>query len=88
MQVLSPVQMARFFVASFPMGPDILSLMAFLAIQADEPSTSELLRMAEPGAAACEGTSSGPSLCVAGDWRQALMQPLSVLHGKCTRMNT
>ncbi|KAK9916207.1 hypothetical protein WJX75_010043 [Coccomyxa subellipsoidea] len=79
---------AQFFVASNPMGPDILSLMAFLAIQADEPSTSELLRMAEPGASGGEGTSSGPSLCVAVDWRQALMQPLSVLHGRRTRMDT
>lgn len=80
--------MARFFVALYPMGPDMLSLMAFLAIQADEPSTNELLRMAEPGASADEGTSSGPPLCLAGDWRQALMQPLSVLHGRRTRMET
>ncbi|KAK9918203.1 hypothetical protein WJX75_002230 [Coccomyxa subellipsoidea] len=42
-RVLSPVAMAQFFVASYPMGPDMLSLMAFLAIRAEEPSTSALI---------------------------------------------
>ncbi|KAK9901066.1 hypothetical protein WJX75_000350 [Coccomyxa subellipsoidea] len=40
-RVLSPVPMAQFFVALYPMGPDMLYLTAFLAIRANKPSTSK-----------------------------------------------
>jgi hypothetical protein len=52
LQVLSPVQTARYLVASYPMGPDTLSLMTCLAQQRGEPSTSELLQTARPRTAA------------------------------------
>jgi hypothetical protein len=81
LQVLSPVQTARYLVASYPMGPDTLSLMTCLAQQRGEPSTSELLQTARPRTAAA-GENSDMQTCAAPDWRQALEQPLSVLHGR------
>lgn len=52
-QVLSSVQIARYLVAAYPMGPDMLSLMTYLthqvdAQQANEPSTGDALNMARP----------------------------------------
>ncbi len=47
-QVLSPVQLARYLVGSYPMGPDTLSLMTCLAQQANEPATKDLMRAARP----------------------------------------
>jgi hypothetical protein len=83
-QVLSPVQFARYLVVSYPWGPDTLSLMTCLAQHCGERSTGELLRMARPGAAAGAGAAPGAPFCPAGDWRQALAQPLCVLHGKAS----
>ena len=40
-QVLKHVQVARFFVALYPMGPDLPSLLTLLAMQANGPSSSE-----------------------------------------------
>lgn len=86
LQVLSPVQVARYLVASYPMGPDTLSLMTCLAQQGNEPSTGELLRMGRPttaagsSAAAAAATVPAAPFCAAGDWRQALAQPLRQLH--------
>ena len=79
LQVLSPVQTARYLVACYPMGPDTLSLMTCLAKQYGEPSTGELLQIARPGTAA-EALSA--HFCRAGDWREALVQPLRVLHAQ------
>lgn len=80
-QVLSPVQTARYLVASYPMGPDTLSLMTCLAQQRGEPSTSELLHTARPGTAAAARAGPGAPNFAAGDWRQALVLPLRLLHG-------
>ncbi len=77
-QVLSPVQVARYLVGCFPMGPDTMQLMTVLARQRNEPSTEELLCAARPGTAAA--ASRVRALCRAGDWRAALTQPLRVLH--------
>jgi hypothetical protein len=112
LQVLSPLQVARYLVASYPLGPDTLSLMNCLALQGAEPSTGQLLQtaarpgtvagaarpgtsggtpsrprtaaaaVAGPGTAAAGGPSTGVPVCAAGDWRQALAQPLRVLHGR------
>lgn len=113
LQVLSPLQVARYLVASYPLGPDTLSLMNCLALQGAEPSTGQLLQIAArpgtsggtaarrgtaagatsrprtaaaavagPGTAAAAGPSTGVPVCAAGDWRQALAQPLRVLHGR------
>ncbi|KAK9915624.1 hypothetical protein WJX75_001659 [Coccomyxa subellipsoidea] len=59
-RVLTPVQVARFFVASYPMGPDLPSLLTFLAMQDNGPSLIEAPRIFKPEAAADEGTNSGP----------------------------
>ena len=84
LQVLSIVQVARYMVASYPMGPDTLSLMTCLAQQGNEPSTAELLGLGRPTTAAGHGAVAAavlsPPLCAAGDLRQALTQPLSQLH--------
>lgn len=122
LQVLSPLQVARYLVTSYPLGPDTLSLMNCLALQGAEPSTGQLLQIAArlgtaagaarpgtsggtaarrgtaagatsrprtaaaavagPGTAAAAGPSTGVPVCAAGDWRQALAQPLRVLHGR------
>ncbi|KAK9908478.1 hypothetical protein WJX75_008527 [Coccomyxa subellipsoidea] len=63
-KVLSPVQTARYLVASYPMGPDTLSLMTCLAQQRGEPSTSELLQTARPRTAAA-AYETRPHLCKA-----------------------
>lgn len=55
-QVLSPVQVARYLVGAYPMGPDMLSLMTCLARQGNEPSTNELLHAARPGTGAAGGS--------------------------------
>jgi hypothetical protein len=86
-QVLSSVQIARYLVAAYPMGPDMLSLMTYLthqvdAQQANEPSTGDALNMARPETAAATGAAPGAPICAAGDWRPALVQPLRVLHGR------
>jgi hypothetical protein len=80
-QVLAPVQTAHYLVASYPMGPDTLSLMTCLAQQRGEPSTSELLHTARPGTAAAARAGPGAPMFAAGDWRQALVLPLRLLHG-------
>ena len=71
-------------MASYPMGPDTLSLMTCLAQQGNEPSTGELLGLRRPTTAAGRGAVAAaiPSapFCAAGDWRQALAQPLRQLH--------
>ncbi|EIE21052.1 hypothetical protein COCSUDRAFT_48251 [Coccomyxa subellipsoidea C-169] len=51
-RVFSPVQTARYLTASYPIGPDTLSLLTCLAQRYDEPSTTELMRVARPGTAA------------------------------------
>ena len=86
MQVLSPVQVARYLVAAYPMGPDMLLLMNYLAHQIEsqqdnESSTGHALHMARPDAAAVAGAAPGAPICMAGDWRPALLQPLRFLHG-------
>lgn len=78
LQVLSPVQVARYLVGCLPMGPDTMQLMTILARQRNEPSNEELLRAARPGTAAA--ASPGRAFCKAGDWRAALTQPLRILH--------
>ena len=87
LQVLLPVQTARYLVAAYPMGPDMLSLMTYLAHQIDPqqdnaPSTGDALRMARPDTAAVAGAARGAPMCMAGDWRPALLQPLRFLHGR------
>jgi hypothetical protein len=62
------------------MGPDTLSLMTSLAQQYGEPSTGELLQIARPGRPAAAGEALSAHFCAAGDWREALVQPLRVLH--------
>lgn len=80
------MQLARYLVASYPMGPDTLSLMTCVAQQGNEPSPGELLRMGRLTTAARRGAAaaaiSSPPFCAAGDWRQALAQPLRQLHGR------
>ncbi|EIE21048.1 hypothetical protein COCSUDRAFT_43407 [Coccomyxa subellipsoidea C-169] len=72
-RVLTPVQVARCLVASYPMGPDMLSLITCLAQQSNEPSTRELLQMARPGtaAAAAAGGSSSAAFGAAGSGSSA-----------------
>lgn len=82
LQVMSAVQAARYMAACYPMGPDTLCLMTCLAQQANEPATGELMCAARPRTAApARGDSSAP-LCVAGDWRQGLVQPPTLLLGR------
>lgn len=76
------MQLARFLVASYPMGPDMLSLMTCLAKQGNEPTTEELLNAARPGMASGSNLNLNAPLCEAGDWRQALVRPLREVHGK------
>ena len=80
------MQVARYLVASYPMGPDTMSLMTCLAQQGNEPSTSELLRLGRPTMAARRGAAAvaifPPPFCAAGDWREALTQPLRQLHSR------
>ena len=88
LQVLSPVQVARYLVASFPIGPDTLSLMTCLAQQGNEPSTGELLRLGRPTTAAGHSSPAAAAavqaapFCAAGEWQQALTQQLRQLHGR------
>ncbi|KAK9901119.1 hypothetical protein WJX75_007821 [Coccomyxa subellipsoidea] len=49
-RVLTPVQVARFFVALYPMGPDLPSLLTWLAMQANGPCSSEASCMDKPWA--------------------------------------
>ncbi|EIE21047.1 hypothetical protein COCSUDRAFT_43406 [Coccomyxa subellipsoidea C-169] len=65
-RVLSPVQVARYLVESYPMGPDMLSLVTCLATQGNEPSTRDLLSMARPGAAATAGAGSSAAFGAGG----------------------
>ncbi|KAK9908051.1 hypothetical protein WJX75_002163 [Coccomyxa subellipsoidea] len=70
-EVLSPVQVARYLVACYPMGPDTLSLMNFLAQKGGEPSAGDVMQDARPETAAGAqdmSDSFGSSL----DWRDML----------------
>lgn len=93
LQVLTPVQVARYHVACLPMGPDTLALLTCLALQSDEPSTDDMLQAeaaarardaegAAAGSAARPGAAACPSrpTCAAGDWRRAFALPLCKLH--------
>ncbi len=60
------MQVAGYLVESYPMGPDMLSLVTCLATQGNEPSTRDLLSMARPGAAAAAGAGSSAAFGAGG----------------------
>lgn len=70
-QVLSPVQVARYLVACYPMGPDTLSLMNFLAQKGGEPSAGDLMQDARTETAA-DAQDMPDSFGSSLDWRDML----------------
>lgn len=80
-QILTPMQIARYVVGCLPFGPESLALTNCLAAQSGEPPIEELLKAKRPGTAADGGTADARDpLLPDCDWRQGLKQPLRVLH--------
>lgn len=83
MQILTPLQIARYVVGCLPFGPDSLLLTNCLAAQSGEPPIEELLKAKRPpGAAANDTAVMRDPLLPDCDWRQGLEQPLRVLHAR------
>ncbi|KAK9919051.1 hypothetical protein WJX75_009025 [Coccomyxa subellipsoidea] len=70
-EVLTPMQCACFFHQCYPLGPDLMSLMAAAASAANEPRTADIFR-----AAHTKSSGFGAS----AEWRKALVLPLSRLR--------
>ncbi len=81
-QILSLEQVARYLVACYPFGPDMLSLMMCAAREAGEPPMEELLHSARPRTRGLANPADPAAARLASDWRRALAQPLRVLHAR------
>lgn len=71
-------------MASFPFGPDTMSLMTCVAREAGEPPMEELLRVSRPRTRGLAnlGNIDQAAARAASDWRAALAQPLRILHAR------
>ncbi|BDA45165.1 hypothetical protein COCOBI_06-6460 [Coccomyxa sp. Obi] len=70
-EILTPLQRARFFHQCYPYGPDLLSLMSAAASAENEPRASEIFQAV---------TSKTGSFQATAEWRKTLVQPLSRLR--------
>lgn len=71
MQILTPLQRARFIYLAYPYGVDMLSLMAAAAREAMQDAAAAIFQAVLIRTGGFE-----PS----GEWRQVLLRPLRLLH--------
>ena len=81
LQILTPLQCARFFHQCYPFGPDLMSLMAAAASEPSSPNSSD----ADAHRIKCSNSGTSPrsnsnSVPAPAEWRKALVLPLSRLR--------
>ncbi len=73
LQILTPFQVARFIVQSYPFGPDLMGLLTALAERQPGGAEASVLPPSDQ-----PSSSSGPAL--PSDWHIARTVPISVLR--------